>query len=536
MFRREVSGLPGPSLRPSKTSAARRSSAKWTRVVLLGASASACAALAFPLANASAKAVQGRVESKQPDRVRHPNILIIVADDLGYQDVSFNGASFATPNIDRIAHDGMVLDHFYTSALCSPSRAGLLTGRYPHRFGIMGDTITPGSDFGLDPQEDTIADVLARAGYARRSFIGKWHLGHRSLAFHPMNFGFTSFYGHYNGAIDYFTHKREGQVDWHRDYAPSADKGYSTDLLTEEAVRIIRTPSPGGKPWLMWLAYNAPHGPLQAKPEDLAAAGFDPAKPRFPHGESRREGADYGQEGRGNTRRQTAIAMIYALDRGIGQVLDALRDTRQLDNTLIVFTSDNGGPGRTGAEDNASSNGPLRGWKFLHYEGGERVAAAIAWPARLKPRAQADIGPISYIDLLPTLAHLAGAPVSRPVDGRDVSESLLSGKPAAAEPVLFLGEDYRTPAANNERGPTDPESLRGRAAAARIGQWKLVGDELYDVVRDPSERHDVSAQHPAIVRQIKKRIAAFAALRRVPRERMNSTHLPPMSLWTLPEH
>jgi arylsulfatase B len=460
---------------------------------------------------------------------RRPNILIIVADDLGYQDVGFNGAATPTPNIDRIARSGMVLDHFYASALCSPSRAGLLTGRYPHRYGIMGDTITPGSDFGLDPQEQTIAQLLGNAGYSRRAFLGKWHLGHRAPAFHPMRFGFTSFYGHYNGAIDYFTHAREGEVDWHRDRTPSGDQGYSTDLLSDEAVRLIRTPAKqDGSPWMMWLAYNAPHGPLQATEQDLAAVGFDPAKPRF--GEERanaREGGRYGIMGYGNTRRQTTLAMIHGMDRGIGRILDALAQTGQLDNTLILFTSDNGGP--RGAAD----NGPLRGWKFLHYEGGVRVAAAMSWPAGLKPRARADIGDVSYVDILPTVARLAGTHSERTLDGRDVSDALLSGKPLG-DRTLFMGEDYRVAAAEGERGPTDPEALRGRAAAAIDGKWKLVGGELYDLDADPYEKQDVAAQHPDIVARIEKRVADYVALRRVPRTRMNATHLPPLPLWELP--
>lgn len=465
---------------------------------------------------------------------QRPNILIIVADDLGFADVGFNGAQVPTPNIDRIAHMGMRLDHFYASALCSPSRAGLLTGRYPNRFGIMGDTITPGSDFGLDPNENTIANVLGSAGYVRRSFLGKWHLGHRSLVYHPMHFGFTSFYGHYNGAIDYFTHEREGQPDWHRDYKAVPDAGYSTDLLTTEAVRIIQTPSPKGAPWMMWLAYNAPHGPLQAKPEDLAAMGFDPSKPLIKANRTQREGATYGDQGRGNTRRQTELAMVHAMDRGIGQVLDALDRTGQLENTIILFTSDNGGPGNTSAKDNPSSNGPLRGWKFLHYEGGVRVAAAIAWPGHLKPRAQADMGAMAYVDVLPTMAHFAHASLQHVVDGRDVSQSILTGRPIP-DRTIFLGEDYRIPAAQGERGPTSPEALRGRMASAIVGRWKLVGDQLFDILADPYEQHDVAAEHPDQVRIVGKQIAKYVALRQVPRERMNATHLPPIPLWELPE-
>ena len=473
----------------------------------------------------------GRVETV-PARQSRPNFLVIVADDLGFADVSFNGGQMPTPNIDRIARMGMRLDHFYASSLCSPSRAGLLTGRYPNRFGIMGDTITPGSDFGLDPNERTIAQVLAPAGYQRRAFLGKWHLGHRSPAFHPMSFGFTSFYGHYNGAIDYFTHEREGQPDWHRDRTPANLPGYSTDLLTDEAVRIIDTPSPGGSPWLVWLAYNAPHGPLQAKPEDLAALGFDPAKPRFPAGHNPREGASFGVEGRGNTRRQTELAMVRALDRNIGRVLDALQATGQLQNTVILFTSDNGGPGQTGRPDNPSSNGPLRGWKFQHYEGGVRLAAAIAWPGHLKPRPEAAVGAMAYVDVVPTFAHLAQAKLPRPVDGEDVSGELLSGRQIASR-TIFLGEDYRVPAAEGERGPTDPEGLRGRAAGIIVGHWKIVGDQLFDVQADPFEKNDVAAEHPDILARLTRQAAAYAALRKVPRARMNATHLAPIPLWEL---
>lgn len=464
-----------------------------------------------------------------------PNFLIIVVDDLGFADVGFNGAPFATPNIDRIAKLGFKLDHFYTNALCSPSRAGLLTGRYPHRFGIMGDTITPGSDFGLDPREDTIAEVLGRAGYQRRSFIGKWHLGHRSLDFHPMRSGFTSFYGHLNGAIDYFTQVRAGERDWHRDYAPSPDKGYSTDLMTDEAVRIIKTPTADKSPWMMWVAYNAPHGPLQATDEDLKAVGFDPGQPRFGAGSGEGEAAGYGEKGRGNSRRQTAIAMIRSLDRGVGEILDTLRDTGQLDNTVILFTSDNGGPrqwGPAGARDMQSSNGPLRGWKFQHYEGGVRVAAAMAWPAHLAPRSEAGVGAVAYVDILPTFAALAGAPLKRPVDGEDVSTSLISGK-SLADRTLFLGEDYSVPAETGERGPTAPEALRGRAAAIVIGRWKLVGAQLFDIEADPYEKQDVAAQHPQIVQKLAAEAARYAALREVPRDRMNAAKLPPIKLWTI---
>lgn len=468
-------------------------------------------------------------------QIKRPNVLVIVADDLGFADVGFNGAPFATPNIDRIAKLGFTLDRFYTAPICSPTRAGLLTGRYPHRYGIMGDTITPGSNFGLDPREDTIASALGRAGYARRSFIGKWHLGHRSIAHHPMSFGFTSFYGHYNGAIDYFTHEREGEKDWHRNYAPSGDRGYSTDLMTDEATRILNTPARGGSPWMMWVAYNAPHGPLQATDDDLIASGFDAAAPRFGDGADAGEASGYGDRGRGNTRRQTAVAMIRAMDRGVGRILDTLTRTGQLDNTVILFTSDNGGPSRAGAgRDAPSSNGPLRGYKFLHYEGGVRVAAAIAWPAGLRARARAGIGPVTYVDLLPTIAAITGAKLQGPVDGHDVSSALRSGKALPAR-TIFLGEDYSRPSVTGERGPRDPEALRGRGGSVMVGRWKLVGDQLFDLQTDPYEKTDVAAANPLVVKRLAAEVARFSEMREVPRNRINSARLSPVKLWQIPD-
>lgn len=508
---------------------------RFGRGCLLGALALALAAMpGAALASdapsrTSARSAPAQVPAPQGER---PNVLIIVADDLGFADVGFNGASFETPNIDRIAKSGFALDRFYTSPICSPTRAGLLTGRYPHRYGIMGDTITPGSDFGLDPREDTIAEVLGRAGYARRSFIGKWHLGHRSIAHHPMSSGFTSFYGHYNGAIDYFTHEREGEVDWHRDHAPSADRGYSTDLISEEAARILATPPPDGSPWMMWVAYNAPHDPLQATEEDLIAAGFDADKPRFGKGGGKREGAGFGAKGHGNSRRQTAIAMIHALDRGVGRILDTLERTGELDNTVILFTSDNGGTSR--GRDAPSDNGPLRGYKFLHYEGGVRVAAAMAWPARLRPRAEADIGPVAYVDILPTLAAMAGAELSKPVDGRDVSAALQTGEPLPAR-TLFLGEDYSRPWITGERGPRHPEALRGRGGSVMSGRWKLIGDQLFDLEADPYEKADVAAANPEVVERLSAEVARFSAMRQVPRSRINDAHLSPVKLWQIPD-
>lgn len=466
-----------------------------------------------------------------------PNFLVILVDDLGFADVGFNGGELPTPNIDRIAKDGMRLDHFYTTAVCSPTRAGLLTGRYPHRFGIMGDVVRPWSDFGLDTNEKTLAQVLQQAGYDRRSFLGKWHLGHRQAKYHPLNFGFTSFYGQYNGAIDFFSKEREGQPDWHRDHTPVQESGYSTDLLAEEAVRIINAPAQDGKPWLMWLAFNGVHAPFQAADEDLQAVGFDASKHLLDVQPGQREAPDYGQKGRGNSIRQTSLAMIRGVDRGVGRILTALEATGQMDNTLILFLSDNGGPiadKGTQAEDIQANNGHLRGTKAQHYEGGVRVAAAISWPKGFQPRASANVGALAYVDVLPTFARLANASLPRSVDGLDVSQSLISGE-AVPPRAIFIGEDYSPKINANYIGPRDPEQLQARSRSVVDGPWKLVGAELYNLDLDPSEKTDLAASHPEIVERLNKKALEFMALRTVPFERLNAANLPPVPNWRNPK-
>jgi Arylsulfatase A and related enzymes len=185
-------------------------------------------------------AVFGGVPLAAAQSMEKPNIVIILADDLGWGDVGYNGGDIKTPCIDRLAKDGVVLNYFYTAPICSPTRAGLLTGRYPNRFGLRQTVIPPWSEFGVDTTEVFLSDMLAEAGYVHRAAFGKWHLGHSKRAYLPLQRGFTRFYGHYNGAIDYFTHMREGELDWHRNEETCYDEGYATDLITKEAVESIR--------------------------------------------------------------------------------------------------------------------------------------------------------------------------------------------------------------------------------------------------------------------------------------------------------
>ena len=169
-----------------------------------------------------------------------PHIVILVADDLGWADVSFHDEQIKTPNLDRLVSEGAELSRYYVCPVCSPTRAGLMTGRYPIRYGLMRAVLPPWRRGGLDLAEVTMPEVLARAGYKHRGIFGKWHLGHSDIQYHPLRRGFTEFVGHYNGAIDYFTHQRDGMLDWHRDHESNRDEGYSTDLIAAAVLRPLQ--------------------------------------------------------------------------------------------------------------------------------------------------------------------------------------------------------------------------------------------------------------------------------------------------------
>lgn len=432
--------------------------------------------------------------------IKKPNIIIILADDLGWGDVGFHGSSIKTPFLDQLCKEGVELTRYYTAPISSPTRAGLMTGRYPNRVGIRETTIPPWSDFGLDTSEQLLPEMLAEAGYKNRAIIGKWHLGHNTLQYHPMRRGFTHFYGHLNGAIDYFTHKREGETDWHYDYEPSPDKGYSTNLLTAEALRCLKQYAGEDTPFMMYVAYNAPHGPLQAPEEDLKLYGYDPAKPKYKsNAESEDGGADLGH---GNTARQTYAAMVTCLDRGIGQILQLLKELKIEDNTLVIFHSDNGAAGN-GA---VASNGGLRGYKLDEWEGGVKSPAIIRWPAAgLVGGGQID-QVMGYVDLFPTLKDIAGVksePV-KPFDGISMWP-VLSRKIPKIDRHFYLGH-----------------------GAIISGDWKLIldkgipkmrmsGDVLFKIPSDYSEKNNVIEQYPDVCHKLKTVVAGYDSIK-APRE------------------
>lgn len=411
-----------------------------------------------------------------------PNILYIVADDLGWKDVGYHGSDIRTPAIDRLAATGARLEQFYAQPMCTPTRACLMTGRYPMRYGLQTAVILSGHTYGLPTDEWLLPQALKEAGYTT-SIVGKWHLGHADPKYWPRQRGFDSQYGPLIGELDYFTHKQHGVVDWYRDNRQLIEEGYTTTLLGNEAVRQIGAHDPA-RPLYMYLTFNAPHTPYQAPPEYLAK-----------------------YENIADPSRRAYAASITAMDDQIARVLAALESRKMLENTVIVFQSDNGGTRNAmfAGEGDMSKikipcdNGIYRDGKGSLYEGGTRVPAVVNWPGHIAPGTVVN-GLLHVVDMYPTLAGLAGASTAKckTLDGIDAWPSISKGQPSARTEIVYNVEPFR--------------------AGVRQGDWKLVwrtplpeAVELYNVASDPSEVTNVATANPAVVASLKARANELAS-------------------------
>jgi arylsulfatase B len=426
-----------------------------------------------------------KVSAETNGSIQPPHILHIIADDLGWNDVGFHGSDIRTPNIDRLARESVVLDRFYVTPICSPTRAGVLTGLYPFRFGIWGGVVSPTKKHGLPSELETTPEYLSKLGYDHRAMFGKWHLGLASTLFHPLRHGMTEFYGHYNGAIDYFSRERFGQLDWHRNHDSVHEEGYSTELVGNAVVEFIDRHA-GQRPLYAYVAFNAPHSPLQALRSDLDDYGFDPTGKLAPNTDrkiAKRENAsDYGKRGKGNSIRQTFAAMTTAMDRQIGRILDAIDRNGMREDTLVVFHSDNGADPKHGG-----SNEPLRGNKFTTREGGVRVVATMRWPREFPAGATYE-SVASYVDLLPTMVAAAGGQPPERTDGVNLLP-FLSGKAAPPERTILL----------------DGETVVS-------DRWKLKAGELFDLKNDPNETTPVELAEKKVRSRLDQALQRYPSL------------------------
>lgn len=414
--------------------------------------------------------------SKAQSKVNKPNLIVIMADDLGYADVGFNGCiDIPTPNIDKIANNGVKFTNGYTTySVCGPSRAGFMTGRYQQRFGFERNPQYKPQDpnMGLPKTESTIAESLTQVGY-KSGIIGKWHLG-ADISNHPLNRGFDEFFGHLGGGHQYFPelltikdsysirNESSSYITWiMRNHEPVKTTKYLTDEFSDEALNFVEKYQK--EPFFLFLAYNAPHTPLQASKEYLD---------RFPNIQ--------------DVKRKTYAAMVSAIDDGVGNLLNKLEELKLNENTIIIFLSDNGGP----ESKNASNNGVLREGKSSIYEGGYRVPFAMQW----KGHVNAGIydAPVSSLDIFATIASLSNAPIQKdkPLDGVNILPFLQGQKKGIPHENIYL-----------RKYDTDLHAVRD-GDLKLVVKWKGSKKELYNLKDDVGETNDISDKYPEEVKRL----------------------------------
>jgi len=427
---------------------------------------------------------------QEAQKGQQPNIVLMIADDTGWRDVGYNGSEIKTPNIDRMARQGAMMEQFYACPTCSPTRASILMGTPPSRYGIL-TPIAGRSKLSLPTEYGTLASLLGDAGYSTAQ-IGKWHLGLRPEV-GPRRYGFDSSYGYLHGQIDQYTHiYKNGDRSWHRNEEFIDEQGHATDLIAGEAVKLIRQSS-SSQPFFIYTAFSVPHYPVQEQDRWV--------KP-------------YEESIANESRRLYAASMAH-MDDAIGRVLGALEQKNLASDTLVIFISDNGGQKdweagsgeydlRHGPYDVLGDNRPFRDWKGSVYEGGVRVPAVFYWPGKIKAR---KVGFASHVmDFAPTLATIAraGVPPQMQVEGIDIGPALY-GKEMQEERTIYWNT--------------------GRQLAVRHGNWKLVhhGDtvnqgksELYNIALDPYEKNDLAGEKITLTAQLREIMARQRAMDRIP--------------------
>lgn len=417
--------------------------------------------------------VQQYLHAQIGSQNKMPNIIVIITDDAGYHDFGFQGSkTFKTPHIDALARSGMIFEQAYvTAAVCGPSRAGILTGRYQQRFGYEENNVPGimsqsskllGDEMGLPTHLPTIANYMKTLGY-KNSFIGKWHLGNADK-YHPLKRGFDHFVGFRGGARSFYPHGEKNPVRRLEDRIEYGFKNfkepheYLTHFFANQAIEFIETNN--AEPFFLMLSFNAVHTPLQAELEELD---------NYP---------------KMSGKRKTLAQMTSSLDKACGKLINVLEEQNLRDNTLIIFTNDNGGP----TDANSADNYPLNGTKANHLEGGIRVPFVMSWPKKIPANSRYSF-PISTLDILPTVYVAAGGNSTsiEVADGIDLMPFILKRKTERPHEFLFWKKENR--------------------AAVRHNDWKFLRfpdrpAELYDLSKDISEKHNLATKHPKLVKEL----------------------------------
>jgi len=456
---------------------------------------------------------------------KKPNVIIFLVDDLGWADISLRGAPFATPNIDSIFNQGISLNRFYSTPICSPTRAALMTGRDPMKLGISYSVIMPWMNNGIHPEEHFMPQSFKSGGY-QTAIIGKWHLGHSQEIFHPNSRGFDHFYGHLHTEVGYFPpFANLGGVDFQLNGVTVDDEGYETDLLADEAIRWIKDRDKS-KPFFLYMPFIAPHSPLEA-PNELINKYKDLKDER-----KLTRSISIDRLRKLNSQRKSArpiyAAVVDALDQAIGRVLKTLKEENLSQETIILFSSDNGGAAYPGG---GADNFPLRGGKGDTYEGGIRVIAAMKWEGIIKSGTTLE-QIMTVMDIFPTLSNAAGVEMQnkKEISGRNMWPTISLGKKInLKEDIFFASEtpnygEFHTTVFNED--------------------WKLVQvitsslleinveNKLFNINEDPNEYNNVARQHPNLVKILAEKVRRWRALH--PISGVRSQLVPPPG-WRAPK-
>jgi len=435
-----------------------------------------------------------------------PNILVMVADDLGWADVGYHGGDIDTPSLDQLAEQGVQLNRFYTTPICSPTRAALMTGRDPIRLGVAYGVILPWDNTGVHPDEHFMPQSFQSAGY-QTAMVGKWHLGHAQMTYHPNNRGFDHFYGHLHTEVGFYPpFANQGGKDFQQNGVSIDDDGYETYLLANEVSRYIRERDKN-RPFFMYMPFIAPHTPLDAplelqeKYEDINT-DLPPARSRQTD-DTRRISTMMLQP----SARPMYAAVVDAMDQAIGQVLQTLEDEGIADNTIVLFFSDNGGAAYSYG---GANNAPLRGGKGETFEGGIRVVSLLRWPAMLDSGQQFD-QIMSVMDVFPTLAAAAGIEAGNTfkLDGRNMWPAIALGETVSLEkPLMFASE---IPIYGSFKFTAFDEDWK---LVQEVEQEQLsitVTNYLFDIANDPNEYNNLASAYPDIVEQLSQAIHDWRA-------------------------
>jgi len=419
-----------------------------------------------------------------PQSYSAPNVVILLADDLGWADVGFRGSDIETPNIDRLAAEGLTMERLYVMPICTPTRSALMTARDPMKLGSVYAGFQPWQNGGVSPEEHFMPQSFQSAGY-QTAMIGKWHLGHTTEPLVPNTRGFDHFVGHLNTQVDYFDFTSANGYDLQENGQSIKREGrYATDIHGEEAAKYINDLRDPDKPFFLYVPFLAPHSPMQA-PEELESK----------------------YSGRRNlpTKKRTYAAMVDSLDQAIGQILTSLDANGLSENTIVLFFSDNGGLKAFGAD-----NGPLRGGKLETFEGGVRVGGIMRWPAEVEA-GQISNSVVSVLDLFPTLAAATGinARSTKKLDGENRWGAITGGQEIARNGDLYFASN--SPIFNKYHVSVLEKKWKLVQIIDHQSQSTEVENFLFDIPNDPHEKKNLAEGNPALVKRMADKITKWRA-------------------------